>query len=150
MRPRLYISVVVALVVLSLVMSCGPKKTPEQRLAELRMYHEIYPNAANTVYDTDGNPTLLVDLAVTNQGTVRLDHLTVLVRIRTVDGVEKVSQRVTLDLTNVRPGVGVQMAATLPGVELGENEELLVELESNLPSDVLHSLPEWTDVNAPD
>jgi hypothetical protein len=66
--------------------------------------------------------------------------------VRGEDGVDKASQRVTLDMTNVRPGVGVQMDARLAGIELGEKDEVLVELESNLPQDVLRQLPEYADL----
>ena len=52
----------------------------------------------------------------------------------------------TLDMSGVRPGVGARVSATLPGVELLEGDEVTVELETNLPPEVLHELPEYAEV----
>jgi hypothetical protein len=126
--------------------SCGEKETPEQKVERLRYNHEIYPVAAKTLYDAEGQPTLLVDLQVANQGTEALAKLTVLVRVLDATGAEKDRRRVALDMTDVRPGIGARVSATLPGVELLEEDEVMVELETNLPPDVLHGLPEYAEV----
>lgn len=125
---------------------CGDKETPEQRLQRLRYNHEIIPVGAKTLYDTDGNPTLLVDLQVANRGSEPLAMLSVLVQVFDSAGVEKDARRVTLDLAGVRPGIGARVSATLPGVELLDEDEVTVELETNLAPDELHSLPEWAEV----
>jgi hypothetical protein len=138
--------VMVVIVTLVALTGCGEKETPEQRLERLRLNHEIYPVAAKTLYDAEGQPTLLVDLQVANQGTEPLDKLTVLVRVLDASGNEKESQRVTLDMSGVRPGIGARVSATLSGVELLEDEEVTVELEANLSPDALHDLPEWAEV----
>lgn len=142
-RPFLRPALLVALLV---VAACGPDPTPEQRLQKLRLSHEIFPIGVNTVIGPSGEPTLLVDLQITNQGVEPLHHLTVMVRVRGPQGEERVAQRVTLDLSRVRPGVGVQMGATLPGVAASEEDEVTVEIESNLDDATLRSLPEWSDV----
>lgn len=126
--------------------ACGEKESPEQRLERLRYNHEIYPVAAKTMHDTEGQPTLLIDLQVANQGTEALNKLTVLVRVFDAAGAEKDVSRVTLDMSGVMPGVGARVSATLPGVELLDDEEVTVELETNLPPEVLHELPEWVEV----
>ena len=137
------IAVLVAVVILP---GCGEKETPEQRLERLRYNHEIYPVAAKTLYGPEGEPTLLVDLQVANQGSEALDKLTVLVRVLDPTGAEKDTRRVTLDMTGVQPGVGARVSATLPGVELLDEDEVTVELETNLPPEVLHELPEFAEV----
>ena len=137
------IAVLVAVVILP---GCGEKETPEQRLERLRYNHEIYPVAAKTLYGPEGEPTLLVDLQVANQGSEALDKLTVLVRVLDATGAEKDARRVTLDMSGVLPGVGARVSATLPGVELLEEDEVSVELETNLPPEVLHQLPEFAEV----
>ena len=138
----------VAAVMLAMVavMGCGDKETPEQKVERLRYNHEIYPVAAKTLYGPEAQPTLLVDLEVANQGTEALDKLTVLVRVLDSTGAEKESRRVTLDMTGVRPGVGARVSAALPGVELFDDEEVTVELETNLSPEVLHGLPEFAEV----
>ena len=125
---------------------CGEKETPEQHVERLRYNHEIFPVAAKTLYGPEGEPTLLVDLQVANQGTEALDKLTVLVRVFDPAGVEKDVSRVTLDMSGVRPGIGARVSATLPGVELLDDDEVTVELETNLPPEVLHELPEYAEV----
>jgi hypothetical protein len=125
---------------------CGDKETPEQRVQRLRYNHEIFPVGAKTLFDAEGNPTLLVDLQVANRGSEALAKLTVLVQVLDSEGVEKNAQRVTLDLSGVRPGIGARVSATLPGVQLLDEDEVTVELETDLTPDELRSLPEWAEV----
>jgi hypothetical protein len=135
--------------ILSMVVpvGCGEKETPEQRVERLRYNHEIIPVATTTLFDVEGQPTLLVDLQVSNQGTEPLSKLTVLVTVFRADGGERDARRVTLDMSDVRPGVGARVSATLPGVELLEGEEVTVTLETNLSPDDLHGLPEYAEVS---
>jgi len=129
-----------------LLPACGPGETPEQRVERLRYNHQLYPVAATTLYGEDGEPTLLVDLQVANQGTEPLRYLTVMVRVRASGGMQIAEERVTLDLGDLRPGVGERLSISLPGVALGEEDEVTVELEHNLPPEVLHKLPEFAEV----
>jgi hypothetical protein len=172
-QQRTVMVTVVVLAAIALI-ACGEKETPEQKVERLRYNHEIYPVAAKTLYnaegeptllvdlqvanqeiypvaaktlyDAEGQPTLLVDLQVANQGTEALEHLTVLVRVLDATGAEKDSKRVTLDMSGVRPGIGARVSATLPGVELLDDEEVTVELETNLPTEVLRGLPEYAEI----
>jgi hypothetical protein len=137
---------VCVLCLLATATACGPRQTPEQRLQEIRLAHEILPVGVNVVHDSDGEPTIVVDLQVVNKGTVPLDHLTVMVRVRGEDGAEALAKRITLDLEGARPGVGVQVAALVHGCDKGENDEVTVELESNLTEEQLRSLPEFQDL----
>ena len=81
-----------------------------------------------------------------NQSAERLDHLTITVRVEDADGVKRLSQPVTLDLSTTRPGVGVQMAAMIPGFELEESEMVTVEIAGDLTDEELRSLPEFADL----
>jgi len=135
------------LVAVILLPGCGEKVTPEQRLEQLRYNHEMIPVAAKTLYDAEGAPTLLVDLQVVNQGGTALEHLTVLVQVFGPDGKEKASQRVTLDLSDVQPGIGARVSASLPGVELLDDDEVTVELEQGLSPESLRGLPEYAAVS---
>lgn len=150
MRRRLTVcSLLVTLVpIFLLVASCGPDETPEQKLERLRYNHDIVPLGYTTVTDAEGNPTLLVDLQVVNQGTEKLDTLTVLVTVRDPEGNEKASERVSLDLSDVRPGVGTQIAAQVPGVAAEEGDEVMVEIEPDLSPEDLRSLPEYSSVTS--
>lgn len=146
MRRSVPIILVVALVATLLTAACGPEETPEQRLARLRYKHEIYPVGTTTLHDEEGNPTLLVDLNVANQGTEPLSRLTVMVRVRNASGVERLAKRVTIPLDDLRPGIGRQQDVRIEGFELGADDEITVELESKLSHEELRSLPEYGDV----
>ncbi len=145
-RPFWLLSILMLAAVI-LLPGCGEKVTPEQRLVRLRYNHEIIPVAAKTLYDADGQPTLLVDLQVVNQGGETLEHLTVLVQVYGPGGEEKTSQRVTLDLSGVQPGIGARVSALLPGVELLDDDEVTVELEHGLSPEDLRGLPEYAAVS---
>ena len=146
MSMKRAIPVAVVMLAMAAVLGCGEKETPEQKVERLRYNHEIYPVAAKTLFDAEGNPTLLVDLQVANQGTEPLSKLSVLVRVLDPTGAEKDRRRVTLDMSDVRPGVGARVSATLPGVELLEEDEVMVELETNLSLEILQGLPEYAEV----
>jgi ABC-type Fe3+-citrate transport system substrate-binding protein len=146
-KNRVFLIAVVLLAVV-VIMGCGEKETPEQKVMRLRYNHEIYPAGMTTLYDAEGQPTLLVDLQVANQGSEALENLTVMVKIVDATGAEKVSKRVTLDMSGVQPGTGARVSATLPGVELLDDDQATVELETNLSVEDLHSLPEFAEVAA--
>jgi len=145
-RPAM-LALCALLATITLVSGCLEKETPEQRLERMRYNHEIYPVAAKTLYDADGQPTLLVDLQVANQGGEPLANLTVLVTVMGPDGAQKNQQRVTLDMEGVRPGIGARVSAALPGVELLDEDEVTVELEHSLAPEILRGLPEFAEVS---
>ena len=147
MRRPAQIALLVALIVSVMSIACGPKETPEQRLERLRYNHEIYPVGTTTLHDEDGTPTLLVDLNIANQGTEPLTNLTILVRVRGGDGSERLAERVTVPLDDLRPGIGRQQDVRIKGFALEEDDEITVEIESNLPPEVLRTLPEFADVS---
>lgn len=147
MRRPVLIALLFALVATIGLTSCGPEETPEQRLERLRYNHEIYPVGTTTLHDDEGNPTLLVDLNIANQGTEPLENLTVLVRVRGAGGVERLSQRVTIPLHDLRPGIGRQQDVRIDGYELSDDDEITVEIEKDLSAEELRSLPEFADVS---
>jgi hypothetical protein len=145
-RPAL-ISLLIALIATVSLTACGPGETPEQRLERLRYNHVIYPVGTTTLHDDEGNPTLLVDLDIANQGTEPLESLTVMVRVKGAGGVERLAERVTVPLEDLRPGIGRQQDVRIPGFGLEEDDEITVEIEPNLSPEVLRSLPEFADVS---
>ena len=146
MRRSVLVVALISLTATVILCSCGPEETPEQKLERLRYNHEIYPVGTTTLDPDSDNPTLLVDLNVANQGTEPLSSLTVLLRVKDGSGNERLAQRVTVPLDDLRPGIGRQQDVRIPGFALGEDDEITVEIEPNLPPEVLRSLPEWSDV----
>jgi hypothetical protein len=147
MRRPILITLLIALIATVSLTACGPEETPEQRLERLRYNHVIYPVGTTTLHDENGIPTLLVDLNVANQGTERLTNLTVLIRVRGGNGEERLVQRVTVPLEDLRPGVGRQQDVRIEGFALEEDDEITVEIEPNLSPEDLRSLPEFADVS---
>ncbi len=147
MRRPTQIALLVILIATLISVACGPKETPEQRLERLRYNHVIYPVGTTTLHDDDGVPTLLVDLNIANQGTEPLTNLTVLVRVKGGLGNERLVQRVTVPLNDLRPGVGRQQDVRIAGFALEENDEITVEIEPNLTPEDLRTLPEFADVS---
>jgi hypothetical protein len=147
MRRPTQIALLAILIATLITIACGPKETPEQRLERLRYNHVIYPVGTTTLHDDEGNPTLLVDLDVANQGTEPLSNLTVLIRVRGAGGVERLSQRVAVPLADLRPGVGRQQDVRIPGFALEDGDEITVEIEKSLTPEELRSLPEFVDVS---
>ena len=138
---------VTVMILMAVILSaCGDKETPEQRVERIRYNHEIYPVATKTLFGAEGEPMLLVDLQVANRGGDVIENLTVLIQVFGHEGAEKNSQRVTLDLSGIPRGTGMRVSATLPGVELLDDDEVRVELEHGLPPEVLHEFPEYAEV----
>ena len=146
MRRFALVTLLIATIATVFLTACGPEETPEQRLERLRYNHEIYPVGTTTLHDDEGNPTLLVDLNVANQGTEPLSSLTVLVRVKDGLGNERLKQRVSVPLDDLRPGIGRQQDVRIAGFALGEDDEITVEIEKNLAPEDLRTLPEFADV----
>jgi hypothetical protein len=147
MRRPAQIALLITLIASVMSIACGPKETPEQRLERLRYNHEIYPVGTTTLHDDEGNPTLLVDLNVANQGTEPLSNLTVLVRVHGGMGNERLAQRVAVPLDDLRPGIGRQQDVRIAGFALEDDDEITVEIENNLTPEDLRTLPEFADVS---
>ena len=77
-------------------------------------------------------------------------HRRLAVEVQGADGTEKAKQRVTFDLSDMRPGIGERRSAVLPGLVLADDDEVTVELEANLSPDELRRLPEWSSTDGCD
>jgi hypothetical protein len=147
MRRHTVSFLLIALIATVSLTACGPEETPEQKLERLRYKHVIYPVGTTTLHDEEGNPTLLVDLDIANQGTEPLTNLTVLVRVKDGFGNLRLEQRVAVPLDDLRPGIGRQQDVRIPGFALGEDDEITVEIEPNLTPEDLRTLAEFADVS---
>ncbi len=129
------------------LVACGPRETPEQHLSRVRRAHDIIPTGATTVENAEGVPRLVVDLRITNKSAEALAQLTIRVRVENIEGRELLSRRVTLDLSKVKPGVGVQLAALIDDFRLDEQDQVMVEIEDGLTPEQLRALPEFADLD---
>lgn len=143
MTGRTLTGMLILLVALVAMAGCRRDETPEQRLERLRHQHEIYPGGATTIRTAEGEPSVLVDIALCNRGIEPLAKLTVLVKIVDENMKVRESRRVTLNLEDVQPGLETQISAQLNGLELAENEQVQLELEAPLTPEQLRELPEF-------
>ena len=146
MKTRSLVSGIVLVLCATAILGCGKRETPEEHLSRLRRAHDIVPTGATTTFNEEGYPRLVVDLRVTNHSAERLDHLTVMVRVESTDGVERLAEPVTLDLSATRPGVGVQIAALIDNYGLADDDQVFVEILNDLGPEELRALPEFADL----
>ena len=76
-----------------------------------------------------------------------LAHPLLVVQLYQYYGNERLVQRVTVPLNDLRPGVGRQQDVRIAGFALEENDEITVEIEKNLTPEDLRTLPEFADVS---
>ncbi len=133
------------ILLVAVIIACGPDETPEQRLQRLRMNHEIVPLTAASSGEGE-EAKLIVDMQVTNTGVDHLSKFTVLVRVIAEDGSERVAKRVCVDLSSIKPGIGTQVPVVIPGIELAETDEVRLEQENDLTPEELRTLPEFQDM----
>lgn len=146
MASRVLFRLSTAVLLVILASACGPRETPEQHLARLRNGHDIIPVGVIPATEPDGSPKMIVDLRITNKTSEQLDHLTVLVRVTGADGSEKLLKPMTLDLSDSRQGVGIQLAAVVHNFQLAEDDQVSVEIARNLSPEELRALPEFQDL----
>jgi hypothetical protein len=142
-------SVTLAIVAVATVVTaaaCGRDVPPEEIVQSMRMDHELVPVAFTPMDPPDGAPYILVDLEITNTGIKPLDHLTVLVTLQGDDGTLRWEDRMTLDTSHVRPGIGDRVSLKIPDQELNEGDQVLVRLEAPLPPEEIRTLPEFEEV----
>lgn len=142
-------SIVAALVALMIVMvtgGCSRDVPPEEIVQSMRMDHELVPVAFTPMDPPADTPFILVDLEVTNTGREPLDHLTVLATLQSAGGSVKWEDRVTLDVSHVRPGIGDRVSFRIPDQQLEEGDQVLVRLEAPLSPEEIRTLPEFEEV----
>lgn len=134
-----------AVAALACASACAPKETPEQRVSRLRMQYEVQPTGFQPRTTDDGTPELALDILVLNKGRESLGHLTFVLRILKEDGSERLNRPVSIDTSELLPGVTSQLSAIVTGVELQEGEQVVLELEPNPSASERASYPEYRD-----
>jgi FtsP/CotA-like multicopper oxidase with cupredoxin domain len=142
---RLVLGVAVALT----ACACGVRETPEQRVTRLRQQYEVKPTGFQPHAGPDGRPGLVIDMLVLDQGREGLKELTLVARLMSADGKERVAKPFTIDVSRLIPGVTSQVSAVVPDVELKSGETVTVELENEPPPAARSSYPEYRAVSSP-
>jgi len=137
--------VLAALALVAMTFGCGPKETPEQRVSRLRMGYEVRPNGFQPRTGADGTPELALDLLVLNSGRESLGHLTFVLRVVGADGAERVRRAVSIDTSDLLPGVTSQVSAIARDVVVQEGDQVLLELEPEPDARERATYPEYRD-----
>ncbi len=135
----------VAAVLVMTILACGREERGAVRVVQARANHEVRPTGFQPRRGADGTAALALDLLVVNRGRDRLRSLTLLVVVVGRDGTDRASRRVTVDTSQLIPGVSSQLSAVVPGLEVGEGETVLVELENDVPESDLDQFPEFAE-----
>ncbi len=130
-----------AVTVLALA-GCGGKETPEERVSRLRLAHQVQPTAVQ-VRTTALGPELLVDFTVVNTAREKLPTLTVKVVLVDRHGRDRATHLVSLNTSDLLPGVAGQVTGFIPGESLAPGEQVRVEVEANVTVKERARYPEY-------
>ena len=149
MNRRMVTAMIMSLATIVVAVGCGRDVPPEDIVQSMRMDHELVPVAFTPMTPPDREPFILVDLEITNKGLEPLQHLTVLATLQGADGSTRWEDRVTLDISHIRPGIGDRVSFSIPDQALEEGDQILVRLESPLTPEEIRTLPEFEEVTTP-
>lgn len=130
-----------ALTVLALT-GCGGKETPEQRVTRLRLAHQVQPTAVQ-VRTTPAGPELVIDFTVVNTAREKLPTLTVKVVLVDRHGKDRATHLLSLNTSNLLPGVAGQVTGFIPGETLAQGEQVRVEVEAQVSVKEQARYPEY-------
>lgn len=147
MRRSFLIGLAVAVGLTLLAAGCRQprKEKPHERVTRLRLQYKIQANWFENRAGKDGQPELYMSLSGRNLGMKGLSKLTMLMHIRYFDGTTRVTRPLTLDVSKIPPQAekATPLEVTVPGVEVKEGEELVLQLEDQPHQDVMPTYPEY-------
>ena len=146
MKRRVVGAALVGLAVTGMTIGCDEprKEKPWERITRLRLHYKVTPNFYEMQKDKDGKPVLSMDLGVTNTGKESLDRVTMVLHVVFPDGKDRVRMPLTLDTSNILPGVPGKIAVAVPGVEVREGEEVTLQMEGQPSKADMGKYPEYT------
>lgn len=139
------LAIAVALALLGLGCRQPRQEKPHERVTRLRLQYRIEANWFENRPGKDGKPELYMSLSGRNLGMKGLSKLTMLMHIRHFDGTTRLTTPLTLDVSKIPPQAekATPLEVTVPGVEVKEGEELVLQLEDQPHQDVMPSYPEY-------
>lgn len=124
------------------LLACGGKETPEQRVTRLRLAHQVQPTAVQVRTTPEGSQ-LLVDFMVVNTARENLPTLTVKVVVVDSQGRDRATHLLSLNTSDLQPGVAGQVTGFIPGETLSPGEQVRVEVEAQVPVRESARYPEY-------
>jgi hypothetical protein len=146
-RRSLLIALALAVGLASLVVGCRQprQEKPHEQITRVRLQYKIQANWFENRKGQDGQPELFMSLSGRNIGMKGLSKLTMLMHVRHFDGTTRVTRPLTLDVSKVPPQAekATPLEVNVPGVDVREGEELVLQLEDQPHQDVMPTYPEY-------
>ncbi len=118
-----------------------------ERITRLRLHYKVAPDWYEMQKDKDGKPVLAMQLTVTNTGTESLAQVTMVLRVTFPDGKDRVKVPLTLDVSHLAPGKSGTISVTVPGVEVRQAEEVVLQMEGQPTRAEMREYPEYKGVS---
>ncbi len=119
------------------------KEKPWERISRIRLHYKVAPNWYEMQTGKDGLRVLVMDLTVNNIGKDSLKRVTMVLHILGDDGKDRIAQALTLDTSNVVPGVPGKITVRVPGVDVRPGEEVMLQMEGQPTPDEMKKYPEY-------
>ncbi len=143
------------------------RETARDRITRLRLLHRVNANFYEMKKGKDGNPVLVLDLTVTNNGNESLNEVTMRLHITAPDGKDRVVIPVTLDVARIKPGTlkvippkpgrsavsevtpgpPGHLVVGVPGAEVRAGEEITLEMQGQPSKAEMAQYPEYRGVS---
>lgn len=145
MSVRVLAAAVLGLAVVGVTAGCDePRKEKGwERVSRIRLHYKVSPNWYEMQTGKDGKRVLVMDLTVNNIGKESLKQVTLVVHILGGDGKDRVTTPLTLDTSQVVPGVPGKVTAAVPGVEIKPGEEVVLQMQGQPTKAEMGQYPEY-------
>ncbi len=145
MSVRVLAAAVLGLAVVGVTAGCDePRKEKGwERVSRIRLHYKVSPNWYEMQTGKDGKRVLVMDLTVNNIGKESLKQVTLVVHILGGDGKDRVTTPLTLDTSQVVPGVPGKVTAAVPGVEIKSGEEVVLQMQGQPTKAEMGQYPEY-------
>jgi hypothetical protein len=119
------------------------KEKPWERITRLRLHHKVSANWFEMQTEKDGTRVLVMELMVKNIDKESLKRVTMVLHVLGSDGKDRVKVPLTLDTSQVVPGVPGKITVKVPGVEVRRGEEVVLQLEGQPTKAEMAEYPEY-------
>ncbi len=145
MSPRTVALMGAGLAALAIAAGCDEprKEKPRERITRVRLQYKVEPNWYEMQTEKSGERVLVMDLTVKNIGKESLKQVTMLVHILGADGKDRITRRLTLDTSQIVPGVPGKVTARVPGIDVKPGEDVVLQMEGQPTKAAMDEYPEY-------
>jgi hypothetical protein len=119
------------------------KETTWERITRFRLHYKVSPNWFEMQTGKDGKRVLVMDLTVNNIGKESIKQVTMVLHVLGSDGKDRVKMPLTLDTSEVVPGVPGKVTVKVLDVEVKWGEEVVLQMEGQPTKAEMAAYPEY-------